>query len=98
MSQKPETVFDIDQLFAELNRSFVGAALDLKRTFEGDEWKDSPFVYHMPKMHLSMKLELSHSNGRVKGVFTKTTETRESQVLSTIDIDVVAVPRGQAKP
>jgi hypothetical protein len=94
-SPKPETIFDIDQLFSQLNESFVSAAAQLRKTFdEKPEWKDSPFVYHMPKMHISMKLELSYSNGKVKGLFgLGGSESASSQVVSTIDVDVVAVPR-----
>lgn len=93
-SPKPETVFDIDQLFTQLNQSFLSAAVQLRRAFDSPEWADSPFVYHMPKMHISMKLELSYSNGKVKGIFgLGGSESSSSQVVSAIDVDVVAVPR-----
>lgn len=92
-SQKPETIFDIERLFADINRSFTQAAMELRRTFDTDEWSDSPYVYHMPKMHLSMRLALSHSDGKVKGFFRKTSNKREEVLSSTIEVDVVAVPR-----
>lgn len=92
-SQKPETVFDIESLFSEINSSFTNAALKLQKTFNDDpEWKGSPFVYHMPKMHLSMRLALTHSDGKVKGFFQKSKTEREEQIVSTIDVEVVAVP------
>ena len=91
--QKPETIFDIADLFTQLNGAFTTAAIELKKTFQNPEWADSPFVYHMPKMHLSMRLVLSHSDGTVKGFFSKESTETQQEVTSTIDIDVVAVPR-----
>lgn len=96
-SPKPETVFDIDTLFTQLNQSFVSAAAQLRKTFDGPDWQDSAYVYHMPKMHISMKLELSYSNGKVKGLFGMGgSENSSSQLVSSIDVDVVAVPRPSA--
>jgi hypothetical protein len=92
-SQTPETIFDISDLFTQLNNAFTTAAVNLKETFKADEWKDSPFVYHMPKMHLSMRLVLSHSDGKVKGFFHKESTETQQEVTSTVEIDVVAVPR-----
>ena len=97
-STKPETVFDISDLFKQLNQSFTDAALALRKTFTQPEWEDSPFVYHMPKMHLSMRLVLSHSDGTVKGFFHKESSETEQEVTSTVDIDVVAVPRLTTPP
>ena len=71
-------------------RLFHSAAIE----FETDaKWQQSPFIYHMPKMHMSMRLALSHSDGKVKGVFRKKTTKSEESVVSTLEIDVVAVPR-----
>jgi hypothetical protein len=96
--QKPETIFDIADLFTQLNDAFTTAAIGLKKTFEKGEWADSPFVYHMPKMHLSMRLVLSHSDGKVKGFFHKESTETQQEVTSTVEIDVVAVPRSITAP
>jgi hypothetical protein len=94
LAEKPETIFNIDSLFVDINRAFITAAANLRDEFETDDkWKESPFIYHMPKMHLSMRLALSHSNGKVKGVFKKKTSKNEESIVSTLEIDVVAVPR-----
>jgi hypothetical protein len=90
---QPEVAFDIATLFSELNRSFTNAALELSREFQKDEWKDSPFVYHMPKMSLTMRMVLSHTGGTVKGVFHKEKTEQSQEITSEIKIDVVAVPR-----
>ncbi len=92
-TQKPETVFDIEALFSDINRSFLTAARQLQETFDDGEWVESPYVYHMPKMHLSMRLALSHSDGKVKGVFSKRSSKTEESVTSLIEVDVVAMPR-----
>ena len=92
-SDKPETVFDLSKLFQDINTSFTDSAIELQNTFKEKEWEDSPYVYHMPKMHISMQLELTHSSGTVKGIFRKSKTSESQQVTSTIEIDVVAVPR-----
>ena len=94
MAEKPETIFNIESLFVDINQAFIKAAENLRDEFETDDkWKQSPFIYHMPKMHLSMRLALSHSNGKVKGVFKKKTSKNEESIVSTLEFDVVAVPR-----
>ena len=92
-SQKHETVFDLESLFRDINRSFTSAALDLHREFAKEEWQSHPFVYHMPKMHLSIQLEFSHSDGKVKGLFRKESKERREGISSTIEVDVVSAPR-----
>lgn len=92
-SQKPETVFNVDQLFTQINSSFTSAALELHKTFQTKDWQDFPFVYHMPKMSMSVRLVLSHSDGKVKGLFRKTSTERGEEIMSNIQIDVVAVPK-----
>jgi murein L,D-transpeptidase YcbB/YkuD len=92
-TQKPETVFDIEALFSDINRSFLTAARQLQETFEEGEWMETPYVYHMPKMHLSMRLALSHSDGKIKGVFSKRSSKTEESVTSLVEVDVVAMPR-----
>ena len=92
-SQKPETVFNIDTLFADINESFLTAVDKLQTTFESEKWLDSPYVYHMPKMHLSMRLALSHSDGKVKGVFSRRSTQKEESLTSLIEVDLVAIPR-----
>ena len=93
MAEKPETVFNIESLFVDINKAFLSAAESLRDEFDTDDkWKESPFIYHMPKMHISMQLALSHSDGKVKGFFRKKSSKTEQEVVSTLEIDVVAVP------
>jgi len=92
-SHKQETLFDLGSLFQEINRSFTEAALELSETFRDEAWKDQPFVYHMPRMQVSVSLELSHSDGTVKGVFRKRSSESTETLSSRIDVEVVSVPR-----
>lgn len=92
-SKKPEVMFDLDELLSNVNGAFVQSAEKLRRAFETDEWRDSPYVYHMPKMHLSVQVTLSYSDGRVKGFFSKSSTTEAQELTSKIEIDVVSVPR-----
>ena len=94
--KKPEIVFDVEDLLTDINKAFISAASELRGEFEKEEWKDSPFVYHMPKMHLSVQLVLSFSDGKVKGFFSKTSSSEEQELSSKIEIDVVSVPRSGA--
>lgn len=91
--KKPEVVFDLDELLRDINSSFVRSAEELHSTFQEDAWKDSPFVYHMPRMNLSIHLALSYSDGSVKGFFSKSSTSESQELSSTIEIEVVSVPR-----
>jgi hypothetical protein len=90
--QKSETVFDLEKLLGQVTDAFTQSALRLRQESERDPWRQLPYVYHMPKMSVQIQLSLSHSDGRVKGVFSKTRTSQEQQLSSTIQIDVVAVP------
>jgi len=89
-SDKPEVAFDLEELLNEMTTAFTKAAAELRQTFQRTEWAGTPYVYHMPKMSLSLNLALSLSNGKLKGFFTGSEEQR---LHSKIEIDVVAVPR-----
>lgn len=95
-AKKPEVIFDLDEFLRSVNGAFVRSAEQLRTAFQTPAWKDSPFVYHMPKMSLSVNVALSYSDGKVKGFFRKTTTTETQELASTIEIDVVSVPRSQA--
>jgi hypothetical protein len=91
---RPETVFDMADILKQLNTAFTTAAVELRKTFDSGDWEDSPFVYHMPKMHISMRMVLSHSDGKVKGWFwNKESKENTRELASTVEIDLVAVPR-----
>jgi hypothetical protein len=92
-TQRPDMVFDLEKFISAATSSFTNAAAELRETFETDEWKDSPYIYHMPKMSLNVNVSLSYSNGKVKGFFSKSNSSEEQTLASAISIDVVSVPR-----
>lgn len=93
---KPETAFDMTTLFTQLNDSFTEAALKLHEAFNDTRFGALPFTYHMPRMHLSMRLVLSHTDGKVTGVFHKDKSEETHELTSVVEIDVVAIPRSEA--
>lgn len=91
---KAESVFDVEKILQKFNLAFLNAATDLRQTFEKPEWRDAPYIYSMPKMHVSMRVSLSYREGKVKAFFFKRSEeSKENELVSTIDVDIVAVPR-----
>ena len=93
MAKDPEGIFDIETIVQNFNDAFVSASGQLRREFEKKEWADSPFIYHMPKMSVSIQMSLSFSKGKVMGLITKREKREESEMVTTVDIDLVSVPR-----
>ncbi len=95
-----ETKFDLDKILRQLGGAFLTASRDLRREFDKEEWADIPFIYHLPKMRVSMQVALSYSDGKVHGNFItgKRTKTEEAELVTTIDIDLVSVPRETEGP
>lgn len=87
-----ESALDVGSLLDELVTSFTEAAGRLQRTMDAKDWNEA-FVYRMPRMSLEIKVSLSYSDKKLKGIFRKSARETESGMLSTIGIDVVAVPR-----
>lgn len=100
MSNEPESMFSLEDLFTRVNDAFVKAAIRLEKTFNDkanskdsdDKWT-APYFYHMPKMTLRVQLSLSSSKKEIKGFFRNATSGTDQSMVSEITIDVVAVPR-----
>lgn len=98
MSNTPDTKFPLDVLFDNVNEAFLSAAAKLRESFATDAWKDSPFVYHIPKMTLKVQLSLSYTKSEMKGFFSKDTSGTDQSMVSEITFEVVAVPRPAVGP
>jgi hypothetical protein len=86
-----DCAFDIDLLLTSLTKSLRTAAEALSNSF-GKDWKE-PYVYRIPRMQVSVKLSLSYSQGKVKGILMwKNTTTQEQSLVSTLDLEMIAVP------
>ena len=91
--QKPDVVFGIDELLKDINLAFLSATQALQDAQGTAEWK-GPVMYCMPKMQLTIQLSLTYSENKVKGIlWSKTSTASEQHVLSTIQVELVAVPR-----
>jgi len=95
-----ETKFDLDKILRQLGGAFLTASRDLRKEFDKKDWADVPYIYHLPKMRVSMQVALSYSDGKVHGNFItgKRTKTEEAELVTTIDIDLVSVPREVEAP
>jgi hypothetical protein len=96
MAELPELAFPVADLLDELTTAFSDASVKLRREFEKGQYKDSPFIYHMPRMSIGIRLTFSWTKEGVKGVFKKTRTKDEQELVSSIDIEVVATPRSAA--
>lgn len=93
-AEQHETVFDLDSLLSEITQSFVNAANQLQEECSKTDWKNKhAFDYRMPQLSASISLELSHSNGKIKGFFRKQQTGSQQKLATTLKLDLVAVPR-----
>jgi hypothetical protein len=91
-----ESEVEISDLLKNMTGACTESARLLSRQMaDSSRWEsDIPCVYTIPKMSLSVKLGLSFSKAKVKGIFfSKSTTESSVQALSTINLDIVAVPR-----
>lgn len=87
-----ETELQIDDLLNRMTTACVTSAQALDKAMQSDEWT-MPQEYHIPQMKLTLKVAMTISDKKVKGLFKKTTTGSESQSTSTIELDIVARPR-----
>jgi hypothetical protein len=91
-SDAGDIALPVDELIASLTKSFTSAAERLKVTMAGPEWKDSPFIYHMPGMTMEIRLTLTVSGNTVKGIVNKTKTESSQETSSMIRLELVSVP------
>lgn len=90
----PEALFDIDKILLHFTKALTTASKDLHDAFKNDEdKKDLPYVYHIPKMNVSVNMELSYSKDKIKGVFKKTKTAQSSIMESRMTLEIVSIPR-----
>lgn len=90
----PESLFDIETILEQFTTALTSSSVKLHDAFNNDADKQNlPYVYHIPKMSISLKMELSYGKEKVKGIFRKSKASESSSLQSTMTIDVVSVPR-----
>lgn len=87
-----ENLVDVDELLNTLSSACIRTA-----GFIDSVTASRPGTrYVVPSMKVSVKLSLTNSSQKVKGVlFSRSTEGFSAETLSQIDIDIVAVPPGE---
>lgn len=91
-----EMVFSIDTLLTQITKAMSNASAQLLEESATGTMRHAPFIYHMPKMTCQVKLSLSYTKEGVKGVFKRSRTAEEHEIVSTIELEVVAVPRGKS--
>ena len=88
---KVETELSLTDLLQEMTKACTHSAEQLNRQMQPPHWpEDVPYIYTIPQMALELRVQLSQKEGKIKSIFGSTTETSS---LSTIKLDLVAVPR-----
>ena len=93
-----EGVVDLDELLRELTAAFANAAAGLDSVMASDAWAASPLVYRIPQAEITVRVGLSYSNRKLKGFFSKREASEKHDVLSTVRLSIVAVPRAESPP
>ena len=92
---KVETELSLTDLLQEMTRACTQSAKQLSEQMQSLHWpEDIPYIYTIPQMTLELRVQLSQKEGKIKSIFGSTTETSS---LSTIKLDLVAVPRNLPK-
>ncbi len=90
----PESLFDIETILEQFSAALTSSSVRLHDAFEKDADKQNlPYIYHIPKMSVSLKMELSYGKEKVKGLFRKAKASESSSLQSTLTIDIVSVPK-----
>ncbi|MBX3606622.1 MAG: hypothetical protein KF788_15190 [Piscinibacter sp.] len=85
-----ENLVDVDELLNTLSSACIRTASFIDSVTAN---RPGGTRYVVPSMKVSVKLSLTNSSQKVKGVlFSRNTEGFSAQTLSQIDIDIVAVP------
>ena len=86
-----ETELSLTDLLQEMTRACTQSARQLNEQMQFPNWpEDVPYIYTIPQMTLELRVQLSQKEGKIKSIFGSTSETSS---LSTIKLDLVAVPR-----
>jgi hypothetical protein len=89
-----ETEIDLGDLLARMTKACTSSALLLQREMaETQAWRDSPVIYTIPSMKVSMKVSLTSTREQVKGIlWWKTQQGSSTESLSQIELEIVAIP------
>lgn len=90
-----ETLVPVDDLLLSLSHACIRTAHGIEAITSSSKLSDH-HRYMVPSFKVTVKMSFTKTGDTVKGVlFWKKTEGFESQSLSEISMDIVAVPRGK---
>lgn len=90
-----EQAIELEKLMNHFSNALTSTVVALDSAFTHDpKLAQRPVIYQIPKMSVSIKMSLTVSQGKVRGIFwNKTQEGKSEEVVSTITLDFVATPR-----
>lgn len=89
MSAEQPQMVNIDELVNSMSKSLVTAS-EMVRTLTGP---DSPHVYVMPEMEVTISLTFTYEQGQVKGIIGRSRESQMQRVDSSLRFKIATVPR-----
>ena len=89
MSDVQPQQFNIEELLRSLSLAFVAASRGLSM----ESAKLNDFSYHIPEASIDIRLSLAMENGKVKGIFHKTTSSTSQELESKLSLRIVATPK-----
>jgi len=88
-----ENLVGVEELLRTLADSCLHAAQHVEQVSNSPKL-DHPVRYIVPSFKVSVKLSFTKTGNEVKGIlFWKHSEGESSEALSSIDMEIVAVPR-----
>jgi hypothetical protein len=92
-----ETEIDLGKLLQMMTSACTASARKLQEEMAQAPWRDSPVIYTIPTMKVSMKVSLTSTREQVKGIlWWKTTQGSTAESLSQIELEIVATPNRAA--
>ncbi len=82
-------VVEVDQLIISMTQSLISAS-ELVNLMSS---RDSPHIYVVPEMSVSINLSFTYEEGRVKGILGRTQSKETKEIDSTIEFQIKAIPR-----
>jgi hypothetical protein len=92
-SDLPEKAFALEELLRNITSSLATASELLREDFTTGAHRNSPYLWQIPRMSCTVKLTLSYTKEGVRGVFSRTRTKEETEVVSTLALELVTAPR-----
>ncbi|MEO8379392.1 MAG: hypothetical protein ABI779_06990 [Acidobacteriota bacterium] len=92
-SEKDDIGFPVETMLTSLAISLLRASTAMQDEFRTNpRWKTSAFLYHIPRMTVSIRLSLSYTKEGVRGIIRKKRDVEERELESTIEVELTAIP------